>query len=310
MEQTQPTPIGVNGTHKPYAKITLDWTFKRVFGNEGHDKLLLFLLNGYLKGVHTCDIVKVTLRPTVVPAEINDGRSVIFDIACEDERGSRFVVEMQVGKQIYFIKRTLFYASRTISGMVKAGDTWDFNYPRLYLLSFVNFELDFGEGCDEVTQILSVVNRNHPTVFYDNLFHLVFVRLPKFTKELPDCKTNEDKMLYLIQNAHKFEVPPEELSSGIFGEVLELAKISKFTQDELEQYEARMRTELDRYAELNTARIEGEAEGRASGLVEGESIGSLRQAQKMAKWMLAKGMSIADIEDATGLSDPEILALE
>jgi predicted transposase/invertase (TIGR01784 family) len=165
----------------------------------------------------------------------------------------------------------------------------------------VNFELDFGQGCDEVVQILSVVNRNHPSIFYENLFHMVFVRLPKFTKALPDCETNEEKMLYLIRNAHEFKEVPKELTSGIFGEVLELANISKFTPQELEEYEARMRTELDRKAELAPARMEGEAEGRAEG--------SLQQAQNMAKRMLAKNYPLEEIEALTGLTPPEILTL-
>jgi hypothetical protein len=65
MTQNQPATATATTKRNPYAKISLDWTFKRVFGEEGHEKLLLFLLNGYLKGVHDCDIVEVTLRPTV-----------------------------------------------------------------------------------------------------------------------------------------------------------------------------------------------------------------------------------------------------
>jgi predicted transposase YdaD len=83
-----------------------------------------------------------------------------------------------------------------------------------------------------------------------------------------------------------------------------------------------MMTEMDRVASLAWAeekgvmrgrdegRAEGRTEGIAIGIAQGETIGSLRQAQAIAKKLLAKGMSIADIEDATSLSEPEILALE
>jgi predicted transposase/invertase (TIGR01784 family) len=67
-----------------------------------------------------------------------------------------------------------------------------------------------------------------------------------------------------------------------------------------------MMTEMDRAASLAWAEEKGVMRGEARGI----TIGSLRQAQKMARWMLAKGMPIADIEEATGLSEPEILALE
>jgi predicted transposase/invertase (TIGR01784 family) len=150
-------------------------------------------------------------------------------------------------------------------------------------------------------------------VFYDNLFHMVFVRLQEFNQTWEECQTDKDKMLYIIRHAHQLDKPPAGLEE-IFEEVFELAKISKFTPEELEQYEARMMSEMDRIAEVTDAREEGiafgEARGRTEGIAEGLTLGSYRQAQKMAQWMLSKGMSIADIEEATGLDEPEILALE
>jgi predicted transposase/invertase (TIGR01784 family) len=285
-----------------YAKLTVDWTFKRVFGQEGHEKLLLFLLNSYLKDVLEDPIVEVTLRPTLVPAENDTGRTVIFDVGCEDKANRRFVVEMQVDKQEHFMKRTLYYASRAISGLVQRGGSLNFDYPRLYVLSFVNFHLDFGEECKEVVQIVSMVNRKHPSVFYNNLLHMVFVRLTKFRKKFEKCNTDEDKMLFLLRHAHKIQDPPEALTKGIFGEVLELARISKFTQDELDQYEARMMTERDRVAALVSAEHRGERRG--------ENRGAIRKAKEFARWMLAKGMKLVDIEEATHLSKHEILALQ
>jgi predicted transposase YdaD len=54
----------------------------------------------------------------------------------------------------------------------------------------------------------------------------------------------------------------------------------------------------------------GETRGITIGLAQGETIGSLRQAKKIAKTLLDMGLPIASIEKATGLSEPEILALE
>jgi predicted transposase/invertase (TIGR01784 family) len=75
---------------------------------------------------------------------------------------------------------------------------------------------------------------------------------------------------------------------------------------ELEQYEARMMTEMDRAASLAWAEEKGVMRGEARGI----TIGSLRQAQAIARKMLADGFSIDAIEKYTGLSEPEILALE
>jgi predicted transposase/invertase (TIGR01784 family) len=204
---------------------------------------------------------------------------------------------MQVEKQEHFMKRTMYYASRSISGLVHRGDTLNFNYPRLYVLSFVNFHLDFGKECKEVVQTVSMVNRKHPGVFYDNLLHMVFVRLTKFRKKFEQCDTDEDKMLFLIRHAHKIEKPPEALTKGIFGEILEITRISKFTQEELDEYEAHMMTERDRIAALVSAEKRGEKKGLTKALL------------NIAKAMLAAHEPRAKIVRYTGLSEQQLVAL-
>jgi predicted transposase/invertase (TIGR01784 family) len=112
-------------------------------------------------------------------------------------------------------------------------------------------------------------------------------------------------MLFLIRHAHKIEEPPEALTKGIFGEVLELAMISKFTQDELDQYEARMMTERDRVAALVSAEQRGEKKGLTKGKLEGKLAAML----DMAKAMLAKGYSLQEVLDLTHLPQRDVLAL-
>jgi hypothetical protein len=74
--------------------------------------------------------------------------------------------------------------------------------------------------------------------------------------------------------------------------------ISKFTEKERLEYEKSMKYLNAYLASLDYAKEEG------------ESIGSLRQAQAMARRMLAKGEALDKIEEYTGLSEPEILSLE
>jgi predicted transposase/invertase (TIGR01784 family) len=71
-----------------------------------------------------------------------------------------------------------------------------------------------------------------------------------------------------------------------------------------------MMTEMDRVASLMWAEEKGVMRGRDEGRADGIAIGSLRQAQSMAKRMLAKNYPLEEIEALTGLSEPEILSLE
>jgi predicted transposase/invertase (TIGR01784 family) len=155
-----------------------------------------------------------------------------------------------------------------------------------------------------VVQHILFSNAKHPEVKYKHLMHMVFVILPRFTKPLEECKDNKDLMLYAIKHAHEYEYNklPKEFDSWMFKRLFDLAEIAKFTPQEALQYKRRQMTTGDYQRGLLYATEQGRTEGI--------TIGSLHQAQKMARWMLSKGMEMSDIEEATGLSEPEILSLE
>jgi predicted transposase/invertase (TIGR01784 family) len=216
---------------------------------------------------------------------------------------------MQVIGQKFFVQRVLFYLSMTMGSLAKKGlmeeaekkIPYDFNLPRLYSLSFCNFEMElFQEPCTEVVQHILFSNAKHPEVKYKHLMHMVFVILPRFTKPLEECKDNKDLMLYAIKHAHEYEYNklPKEFDNWMFKRLFDLAEIAKFTPQEVLQYKRRQMTTGDYQRGLLYAEEKGETRG------------SLRQAQAMARRMLADNEPIDKIERYTGLSEPEILSLE
>ena len=70
----------------------------------------------------------------------------------------------------------------------------------------------------------------------------------------------------------------------------------------MQQYEADMRTEIDKWAELAYAEEKGLAEGRAEGRAEGLA--------ETARAMLADGMDPVLVTKYTGLSAEELEALK
>ena len=98
---------------------------------------------------------------------------------------------------IYFIKRTFFYLCIIVCGLAVKGKDYDFNIPKLYSISFLEFELDFGEGCTEVIQYLSLRNDKHPEISYD-ILQMIYVILPRFKKKESECKTIMDKILFFL----------------------------------------------------------------------------------------------------------------
>jgi len=293
-----------NFTHKKFAPLILDSTFKKAFANERSKELLLFLLNTFLEKVLKEPIKDVKIIHTVQTGKTRRNRGAVFDIQCEDASGARFIVEMQVEEQKYFIKRSLFYISMAIANLAKKGKMeskgkkipYDYNIPVIYTLSFLNYNSDFGKNCNEVVQYLSLSNELHPKVRYD-IVRMVYVRLSKFCKTEGECKSDIDRLLFTFKNAHNLSKRPPSFNKMEFKRIFDIVRISNFTEEELMNYESDMK----RFSDHANALVYAEEKGIA--------VGEKRGVLRTAKNMLAKGFSVADVLKATELPRKQIMAL-
>jgi predicted transposase/invertase (TIGR01784 family) len=181
---------------------------------------------------------------------------------------------------------------------------YDYNIPVVYTLSFLDFDADFGKGCDEVIQYISLSNELHPEIRYDNLMRLIYVRLTRFDKTENECKSNLDKMLFIFKNAHTLGKVPKSFNKMVFKHLFEVARISNFSDEELMDYESDMKRFSDHANALAYAEEKGVAKGEAIGEARGEA-----RVMKIAKNMLAKGYSVAEVIGITNLSRGQIRAL-
>jgi predicted transposase/invertase (TIGR01784 family) len=122
---------------------------------------------------------------------------------------------------------------------------------------------------------------------------MTFVLLPRFNKPESECKSIVDKILFSLKNGHKLKSVPRSFREKEFKEIFEVAKISNFTTVELAKYEAAMIHEYDYKASIDYAKKEGVGIG----------------VMKIAKNMLAKGFSVADVLKATNLPREQVRAL-
>ena len=328
-----------------YAQLTLDFPFKKTFASEECEDLLIALLNTFLEEKLAHPITEVAIQNPYIQGQTKASRDAILDIKCRDSTGNRFIVEMQIGRQEYFIKRVIYYLSMAIVDSARKGEDWDFNFPNMYSLNFLNYDLYFGENIEEVIQYISFSNEKHPEIRYDYT-NLVFVRLTKFNKSVEECESFQDKLLFILCNAHKLEEKPKQLEGELFDRLFEIARISNFNTDELAEYEANRMNILDYNASMIFARKEGVALGRDEGIAigrdegvaigvekgitigeargialgrdEGIAIGETRgEARGEAKGLLhtarnmkAKGFNTAVICEVTGLSEAEVEGLD
>jgi len=275
-----------------FAPLTLDFTFKKAFANERSKNLLLFLLNAFLAEKLKYPIKEVRLVRNEMLGKTRRNRGSIFDVSCEDENGNRFIVEVQIGWQKHFISRTFFYLCIIISNLAKKGKNYDFNLPKLYSISFMDFDLDFGKRCTEVVQHLSVRNDRHPEVRYD-ILQMTFVILPRFNKSESECKTLVDKILYSLKNGHKLKGVPKSFAEKELKEIFEVARISNFDSIELAKWEAAMMNRRDYETSIRDIKERSREEGKEEDAIS----------------MLAEGFKPALIARITKLPRKRIMAL-
>ena len=108
-----------------------DFGFKKIFGEEASKPLLLDFLNSLLP--ESDKIVDLTFKNNEQLGETDANRRAVYDIYCENEKGEKFIVELQKAKQNYFRERTLYYATFPIREQAEKG-FWDFNMKAVYCI--------------------------------------------------------------------------------------------------------------------------------------------------------------------------------
>ena len=177
-------------------------------------------------------------------------------------------------------------------GLVKKGKKYSFDYPRIYSLSFLNFEPEPDEKSRKVIEHIGLVNLEHSRKRYPHI-HVALVMLTRFRKRLEQCKTTCDLWLYLFKNLHKLRKIPPQFKSRHWQDVFDVAEISNFNEGELHDYEANMKYSSDYENTIEYAKKEG----------------ALKGILKTAKNMLKDGLSPARVARITQLPKEQIMAL-
>ena len=145
-------------------------------------------------------------------------------------------------------------------------------------------------------------------MFYHKL-DFIYVEIAKFKKTEDELETLYDKWLYVLKNLSRLENRPKALVDKVFDRLFEEAEIARFTPTELREYEDSLKAYRDIKNSLDTAKREGVAEGIEIGREEGRAEGEQSKAIDIAKNLKSMGFSIADIMNATGLSEDDIKKL-
>lgn len=291
-----------------YISLLTDFGFKRIFGSKPNKDLLINFLNSLFEGEQV--ITDVSYLNSEHVGNVLAERKAIFDVYCENEKGEKFIVEMQNAFQKFFKDRSLFYSTFPIREQAAKGQDWNFELKHVYAIALLNFDLqEEAFDKDDINHDIGLLDKKTHRVFNDKL-SFKYVEIAKFNKKEDELMTLYDKWLYVLKNLASLEKRPKALKEKIFNRLFAEAEVARFTKKELKEYEDSLKAYRDIKNSLDTAREEGREEGRIEGReegrIEGREEGEKKKALQIAKEMLDRGMPVDVITDITGLTVKQI----
>ena len=278
-----------------YISLLTDFGFKRIFGTDPNKELLVNFLNSLFDGEEVIKDVKYLNSENV--GDVYTERKAIFDVYCENEKGEKFIVEMQNAYQTYFKDRSLFYSTFPIREQAPKGSDWNFCLKKVYVVALLNYRMsDEAFDSSDTIHTIALMDTKTNKVFNAKLM-FKYVEVGRFDKTDDELISLSDKWMYVLKNLSRLDNRPSSLREKIFTKLFDAAAIARFTPMELREYEDSLKAYRDIKNSLDTAKEEGRAEGRAEGIA------------MVVKNMHAKGMDIDDIASITGLNKDEVESL-
>ncbi len=277
----------------------VDFAFKKLFGSEENKDLLISLLNAIIS--KDDKITKVELKNPYNLADYRAGKMSILDIKACDEAGRWFNVEMQIGEDLYFDKRSIYYWAKLVTEQLSEGMMFK-ELKKTFSINILDF--DFIPDVDEFHNLYKIANvsTGKDDGLHD-IFELHYIELGKFAKEYHELADALDRWSIFFTRAHeidKAKIPKELAADKAITKAIE-AVDRMFDEEERQVYESRMHALAD---------VEGKiASARENGLRTGLEKGMRQKSLSIAKSLL----DVLDVETIalkTGLGLEEIKELQ
>ncbi len=285
-----------------FLDVKTDFAFKKVFGSEGSKDILLSFINAVIHfDGHKIDTLEI-IDPYQIPL-IEGMKDSYVDVKARLDDGTYVIIEMQVLNVEGLEQRILYNAAKSYSTQIVRGEKYASLMPvvALTLTDFIMFK-DF----EDVRSEYRMKEVKHLTEYNGDL-RLVFYELPKFSKNVLELETLEDKWLYFVKKSGGLEVKPVSLSSiPEIEHALDIANEAGLSCHELEMQQKRRDFIILQRGSIEKAKTDGLLEGEAKGLIKGEAKGRVEATNAIVKRMKKRGISTDEIVEVTGLSVDEI----
>ena len=210
----------------------IDFAFKKIFGSSDSKDILINFLNAIL----------YEAQPLIEDLEIIDSQAENPTLGVQETRldvkatisGDRIaLVEIQLINVPSFGNRVLYNAAKSYSQQLTGKD----RYERLKTVISVKIaDFEMFENQPEFMSRFVFQEKEQQFECPDTEIELVFIELPKFSKELAALETTADLWIYFIKNTSTLETVPETMSAvPELQKAFRIAREDNFTQEELKE---------------------------------------------------------------------------
>ena len=233
-----------------YINPFTDFGFKKLFGTEFNKELLIDFLNQVL--VDKEQIQDLTYLNTENLGNTETDRKAFFDLYCKNERGEKFIIELQNAEQLYFKDRSIFYSTFAIQSQAPKGKKWDYSLKAVYTIGILNFSLPDQSEQERYQREVQLMDRQTYEVFYDKLT-FIYLEVPNFRKAEDELVSQFDKWMYVLKNLHQLQNRPVKLQEKVFERLFSEAEIAKLKPEDMKAYEESLKVYRDNYSIIETA---------------------------------------------------------
>jgi predicted transposase/invertase (TIGR01784 family) len=185
---------------KRFVSMLSDYGFKVTFGNETDTTFLRRAIQALIKSETA--IEKVEFNKNELTAITKGSRGGLYDVICTDEKGQRFIIEMQVGSLKYFIHRAKFYGFYHFNSQIKRGQYRFDDLKKIYVISILA-----GIVYPEIQEYHhEACLRNQHGELIDDQITFILVELGKWNKSIEEAEKENldiDKLLHLMKMTHE-----------------------------------------------------------------------------------------------------------
>ena len=249
-----------------------DILFKAIFGE--NPEITLNFINSVLLCSNTPTFQSIDFIDRELDPLEEDGKEARLDLlGREKETGARVNLEIQVIKQAYFGKRSLYYWARLYNNL-KRGDKYSdlTRAVTINILDFVLFE-DENEKANWRSSFGIYDKKTGKQLTEDLEMH--FIELPKWhiQKDIQKMNTLECWVSYFDKKTKKEALEAIAMAEPMVKEAVRRENI--FTQDEIRRrrYDLIEKGERDRIGQMEYAINKGLTQGRKEGMKEGMKKG-------------------------------------